>query len=743
MALIAQLPVGGHRDAATGVGRVFVLPRVLAALRTREPSDLTDVRHAAARGSSAMGAASWTAGQILVWGDTEYEIDSLLRDGRIQIRNSDTGIISAHTQEELEIEYADCRLRFISERIAAGTADLDRSLADYSQEEWTEALRKHKYVARTLDVPGTEDTLRRAIAGVHEELKDTLPPPGVSTVLKWRSAFLTNGRCVRALLPRRHRCGRHAKHWPDRVLDLVHLAIKQKYLIREQGSVEQTIIRAQGLVRKENEKHPGAEKLPKPSSGFVKRLIKQIPYDVVVKAREGSFAARSKTRQISGEAKRGELAITAPLERFEIDETQLDLMLVDDESGALLGRPYITICVDSFTRCVMGVHVSFQKPNYAAAAQCLKMAMMPKTALLKKYPEVKATFAPYGIPTILLMDNTLFYHGTQLERAIANVPGILRAEYARSKAGEDKPNVEGVQGLLNAALTKGVPGRTFSNIEERGDYDPVKEAKVGLKKFRSWLYRWIFDVYHEKPGRYVPSPVERWRASIGNTIITVPANPQEFDILMGSSDQRTLDKNGVVLEEISYYSDQFRSIRSRHGERLSVEIRYNEFDLGHIYVLRPEDNSVIVAKARDHEYAAGLSLYVHKAVRARAIETGRSDDVAGWEEALFEIQEEVEEVRAGRKPGRRRATNGKREARPSSAQARHAARLVEGGVDNRYLETPASESELAPRTVYSTPLDGPVDPAERGLIPTVVGQQTVEYEAHEDCDDDERLEEIR
>jgi hypothetical protein len=57
------------------------------------------------------------------------------------------------------------------------------------------------------------------------------------------------------------------------------------------------------------------------------------------------------------------------LERVEIDHTPLDLFVVDDDTGMPLGRPYVTLCIDDFSRCILGMHIGFTSPSYQSVVQ--------------------------------------------------------------------------------------------------------------------------------------------------------------------------------------------------------------------------------------------------------------------------------------------------------------------------------------------------------------------------------------
>ena len=46
--------------------------------------------------------------------------------------------------------------------------------------------------------------------------------------------------------------------------------------------------------------------------------------------------------------------IVALLEQVQIDHTVIDLMIVDEINRQPIGRPYITVAIDVFSRCLIG-----------------------------------------------------------------------------------------------------------------------------------------------------------------------------------------------------------------------------------------------------------------------------------------------------------------------------------------------------------------------------------------------------
>ncbi len=152
-------------------------------------------------------------------------------------------------------------------------------------------------------------------------------------------------------------------------------------------------------VMKENGLRPDSDQLPMPSRRLITRLIADIPAFDKYSARYGHDAALKRFRSVKGHR-----VVSAPLDRAEIDHTHLDLFVVDDKTSLPLGRPYVTACIDGYTRCILGIYVGFNPPSYQSVAACLKDCFLPKVNLKDEYPEIVNEWAAHGVMRQLVVD---------------------------------------------------------------------------------------------------------------------------------------------------------------------------------------------------------------------------------------------------------------------------------------------------------------------------------------------------
>ena len=74
-----------------------------------------------------------------------------------------------------------------------------------------------------------------------------------------------------------------------------------------------------------------------------------------------------------------DLAVEYSNQVWQCDRTRVDLLLVD-QHGEILGRPWLTTVIDSYSRCLMSINLGFDAPSSEVVALALRHAI-----LLKQY----------------------------------------------------------------------------------------------------------------------------------------------------------------------------------------------------------------------------------------------------------------------------------------------------------------------------------------------------------------------
>ncbi|WP_446443402.1 hypothetical protein [Pseudocitrobacter faecalis] len=115
------------------------------------------------------------------------------------------------------------------------------------------------------------------------------------------------------------------------------------------------------------------QKLPVPARNTVAQRIAGLHPAKIARSRGGQDAARP--LQGAGGIPP---EVTMPLEQVQIDHTVIDLIVVDERDRQPIGRPYLTLAIDVFTRCVLGMVVTLEAPSAVSVGLCLAHAACDK-----------------------------------------------------------------------------------------------------------------------------------------------------------------------------------------------------------------------------------------------------------------------------------------------------------------------------------------------------------------------------
>jgi putative transposase len=206
-----------------------------------------------------------------------------------------------------------------------------------------------------------------------------------------------------------------------------------------------------------------------------------------------------------------------------------------------------------------------------------------------------------------------------------------------------KGAVERIFRTLTKDLIHELPGTTFSNPKERGDYPSEKLAAIDIETLVRLLVKWIVDIYHNTPHRGLcgKTPLEVWRELEPERIIELPANPLQLDVIASHTAHPTIFHYGVQVDNLFYNSPELREIAADLGGKQIVEARYREEDVGSIFVRDPRNDEFFEVPATNREYATGLNRAVHRLIVAQARKRFGDD----WKQAqLLEVRAEIQAI---------------------------------------------------------------------------------------------------
>jgi putative transposase len=585
-------------------------------------------------------------------GHGECHIEQRLPSGNLQLKNLSTNECFSITEDSLIAALFDGTIEILGDRQETTLAERRRaqrigselSLLDESVKR--EIKRRFAYISaiKTQSVTKfTADTLLPLIGQVHQVIKDCDVPSPI-TLYRWFKRYIESGEDLMVLAPAYNRRGNTNRRLAAgdvkksaEIASIINDVIDEKYLSRERPTIASVYDLLEARLIAINDLRDECDRLPVPHRAAIYSIIRKLDPFTVMKSRYGERLAKLKYDPV----KQGPRP-TRPLERVEIDHTKVDLMIIDPVMHLPVGRPWVTAAIDKFSRIILGRYISFNPPSYLSVMNCLRHAITPKIYVKERYPNIINAWDAYGIPELLVVDNGPEFHSTHFEDACLQLG--INIHYAPPKKGNYKGSIERWFGTQNRQLLHAQPGTSFSNVLDRADYDPKKNAVITLDAFEEMFHTYIVDVYHRQEHRGLRDvPARLWKVAIAEYPVTLPTHRNILDVLLGCVEQRTVSAKGVELHSLFYNDDALALIRRRLKRGDRVTIKYDPNDIATIYVADKETGIYIPVPAINQEYAQGLSLWQHEMIKAYARRIIKENvDVVALSRAKQRIQEIVE-----------------------------------------------------------------------------------------------------
>lgn len=533
-----------------------------------------------------------------------------------------------------------------------------------------EAVRRKRYLDAAQTFEGelpSRKNLNKLLPELAKKLEDPKGAPSAVTFRRWY--YKAKGNSIVALVPLHAKKGRATVYTPE-LEDLLLDTLNTIYFKPESATITQVYEEFIRRTREyNNDKLPSAH-LKYISDSTVRRYINKLdPYEVEVK-KNGRHAAEKKYPKAVGQ-----LNVSNILDRWEIDHTPLDVMTVDPVTGRMIGRPFLTVVLDRYSRMIMAYWLHFAAPNTESVLRVIERAISPKASWLAKFPKVINEWPARGLPLRIVPDNAAEFHADNLVIAFTEMG--IEIMFPRSRGPQMKGAVERFFRTLNMGLIHTLPGTTFSNVKERGDYIPEKHACLTLQALESALIKWIVDIYHQTPHKGLDSktPMAVWKAMEPSRVIQMPADLDALETALSHRKLSTIQAYGIQLSNNFYHSDELASLRIRLGEEKKVQIRYRD-ELGHIWVHDPFRNVFFEVPAKDKRLV-GMSRDLYKvATKAAKSENASSIDREAIQRAYHQLREDIEDERRSNKLRTRReaakteaALNKKSGSQPTAARS--------------------------------------------------------------------------
>lgn len=438
--------------------------------------------------------------------------------------------------------------------------------------------------------------------GAHREE----PSPSASAVMSWMRRFELSGGNPLSLVSG-YRFRQPRRRVPQLVLEVARRQVRDYYCNRKRPTAEETKLR----IDQELAQHAARGRLDEGKAEIkmstLRRVIHEVsPHDRDV-ARYGAGYARARWRYSLG----GIHALRV-LARYEIDHTILDIVVVDDATGLPLGRPTITVVVDSYSGYIAGFWISFWSAGLASALSAFKVAIGPKDFLTEHAQLIHAWIA-MGIPDQIVVDNGMEFHSLHFYAAAMHL--ATDVTYCAVRQPWLKPMVERVIGEINGYLP--AAGRVEKRLGNYLPERPEKSACISFGALCQGLLKAVVDVHpFEINERRLVRAYDLYAEGMASQLAPRLASSfDELDITMAINKTLSVGNEGVVKDYLRYNSRELQDLRRRVGLNFRTEVKFNPEDIDHVWVQDPQQRTWLQVPSCHPDYTAGLSQVQHKAIR--------------------------------------------------------------------------------------------------------------------------------
>lgn len=386
------------------------------------------------------------------------------------------------------------------------------------------------------------------------------------TIYNWRARYrvaeTSLGLGIVGLLPKYHLQGPRGPVKADLYAKTVEL-IDVKHLVPSQPVTESSY----RLIADELERLG----FDPPSGKTFRKWLHTIPKKKRIRARLGAKAAYSSDGFCWFLDREAPVHGLHPWHVMYIDHTEIDLQIVDEETGKVLGRLWLSLAIDGWSRRLVGYWLTFNKPSYASV-MCLMRDVVWRHGRL---------------PLIVVNDNGREFDSVAYDFLLMAYKVEKRVRPpSKSRFGT---LVERIFHTSHSEFVYNLTGNTQAAKEVRTvtpDTDPERLAVWTTSAFWCAFEKYVKAYEVTTHGTLGESPLARYRRGMAQSerpmrlvkdkdafaILSLPPIPRK---------QAQVDNGmGVTVHYIQYYHPSLAN-PALSGKK--VDVRYDPSDVRHVY----------------------------------------------------------------------------------------------------------------------------------------------------------------
>lgn len=457
-------------------------------------------------------------------------------------------------------------------------------LADIDDDLWAEAVRRRELLEPLINgkVQG-----RAAIEAYAKE-----KGIGYVSLYRWYKAFSACST-LSILIPKQRGWRKGSSRLNPQVDNIIREAINKYYLSKQRLSQKQVIQQVRIICRQNG--------IEAPADNSIRKRINDLSEKEVLHKRGYREKAKNKFQPKPKHFPN----VSYPLDVIQIDHTRVDLILVDDVTRQPIGRPWLTLAIDVYSRMICGYYLSLDAPSETSVGLCVSHAVLPKEAWLEA-KKINGKWEVWGLPNKIHVDNGSDFRSDTFKRACAEYG--INLEFRPVRTPHYGGHIERLIGTFMQEVHQ-LAGTTFSNVKHKDNYDSEKNASLTFGEFETWLLQQIVNIYHKKIHSALQmSPETKWKEgifgteeNIGRGLPAIPADPQTLMLDFMPYAERTIQNTGVTWDGLRYFDFTLSPYigLTENGKARKFIFRRDPRDISVIYFYHPDSKRYVPIPTTD------------------------------------------------------------------------------------------------------------------------------------------------
>lgn len=399
---------------------------------------------------------------------------------------------------------------------------------------------------------------------------DADPSVPSRTLRRWaasyRAAEAKYGNGYMGLLPRSHDRGNSTQRLPESTRLLMNESIAGDYETLKQKSIYISWIGLKRACEARNIQVPSYKTFSlavRAKAGFRQTLKRQ--------GRRAAYVQEPFYIELDLKTPRhGD----RPFEIGHIDHTELDVEVISGHTGQVLGRPWMTLLIDAFSRRVIAFYVTFDAPSYRSCMMILRECVRRHRRL----------------PQIVVLDGGREFDSVYFETLLARYECTKKTRPpAKARFGSV---CERLFGITNTRFIHTLAGNTqiTRNVRQvTKSVNPKEHASWPLPELYDYLAEYLYEIYdtieHPALGLAPRDAYQRGVAATGARPHRQIADDLEFQMwtlpTTAKGTAKVAPGRGVKINQVYYWAESLRDPTLEHSQ---VGVRYDPFDAGVAYV---------------------------------------------------------------------------------------------------------------------------------------------------------------